>query len=89
MIDIQNLRDISEEILSLVEEKNRQYGDSYSKKEGVRVTDLTGEQRIDSRIQEKLDRWSNFVKNNERVSEDTLVDIIGLLLIKLHFMRYE
>ena len=88
MIEIENIREIATEILSLIECKNREYGDSYSKKDGVRVTDLDSEQRIDARIQEKLDRWSTFVSNRERVSEDTLVDLVGLLLIKLHVRRH-
>lgn len=88
MIEIENIREIANEILSLIECKNREYGDSYSKKDGVRVTDLDSEQRIDARIQEKLDRWSTFVSNRERVSEDTLVDLVGLLLIKLHVRRH-
>ena len=88
MIEIENIREIADEILSLIEYKNREYGDSYSKKDGVRVTDLDSEQRIDARIQEKLDRWSTFVSNRERVSEDTLVDLVGLLLIKLHVRRH-
>ena len=89
MIDVKNLRIISDEILSLLEEKNSEYGDSYSKKDGVRVTNLKGEDRVDARIQEKLDRWSTAVMNESKVCEDVIVDLVGLLLIKLNFRRYE
>lgn len=85
---IGNVREIVEEIMTLLECKNREYGDSYSKKDGVRITDLSGEQRISARIQEKLDRWSTAVKNGQRVSEDTIVDLVGLLLFLLENRRH-
>ena len=85
---IGNIREIVEEIMTLLECKNREYGDSYSKKDGVRITDLSGEQRISARIQEKLDRWSTAVKNGQRVSEDTIVDLVGLLLFLLENRRH-
>ena len=85
---IGNIREIVEEIMTLLECKNREYGDSYSKKDGVRITDLSGEQRISARIQEKLDRWSTAVKNGHRVSEDTIVDLVGLLLFLLEERRH-
>lgn len=85
---IGNVREIVEEIMTLLECKNREYGDSYSKKDGVRITDLSGEQRISARIQEKLDRWSTAVKNGQRVSEDTIVDLVGLLLFLLEERRH-
>lgn len=85
---IGNIREIVEEIMTLLECKNREYGDSYSKKDGVRITDLSGEQRISARIQEKLDRWSTAVKNGQRVSEDTIVDLVGLLLFLLEERRH-
>lgn len=85
---IGNVREIVEEIMTLLECKNKEYGDSYSKKDGVRITDLSGEQRISARIQEKLDRWSTAVKNGQRVSEDTIVDLVGLLLFLLEERRH-
>lgn len=69
-------------IRDLLLAKNREYGNSALEPIGV-FSDLSAEQQIDVRIDDKLKRLQTIKQLQEvRVHEDTEMDLIGYLVLK-------
>jgi len=74
-----------EELASLMEEKNRQYGyASLNPKSIVNTLKITAKDSIAMRIDDKIARFNNTPKDKD--TEDTIMDIIGYLVLYIHVM---
>lgn len=74
-----------EELASLMEEKNALYGfASLNPKRVVSTKEVTPKDSIAMRIDDKIARYKNTPK--EKDTEDTVMDIIGYLVLYIHVM---
>ena len=74
-----------EELASLMEEKNALYGfASLNPKRVVSTREVTPKDSIAMRIDDKIARYNNTPK--EKDTEDTVMDIIGYLVLYIHVM---
>ena len=72
-----------EELASLMEEKNEQYGfASLNPKSVVNKLKITPSDSIAMRIDDKIARFNNTPKDKD--TEDTIMDIIGYSVLYLH-----
>lgn len=82
-----DIKDIALDVVTIVENKNKDYGNSFSK-----TMDEYGNAAYFIRIEDKLNRLKNLLNTeytslvNESV-EDTLKDIIGYTLLMIDYSR--
>lgn len=67
-------------VKELLLKKNADYGSSFAEPIGVFARDLTAEQQVNVRIDDKLKRLQN--RAEKTVTEDTEQDLIGYLVLK-------
>ena len=80
-------KQILEPIAELLQQKNKNYGDSYKK-----IRDSHGKLSLIIRLEDKLNRLETIAKNQntdlgDESYEDTLKDIIGYCTLELNYLQ--
>lgn len=74
-------------VKALLLAKNADYGSSFAEPIAVFARDLTAEQQVNVRIDDKLKRLQN--RAEKTITEDTEQDLIGYLVLKRVLRRME
>lgn len=77
---------VIDDLEELLIEKNRAYGNSFAEPIGIFAKDITARQQVYVRIDDKLNRIQ---KGSEYQGDDTLIDLIGYLILLLVINRKE
>lgn len=83
------VKQIANEITSMLELKNRNYGNSYDK-----IRTKRGPTSLLIRLEDKFSRLESIIENKpkdlgDESYEDTLKDIIGYCLLELNYLQKE